>query len=198
VVASAQGRRRVNLSPRAVAGLVVLDSPVWADDRGFFREWFQGPDLAAAGVVFVAQQANLSRSVRGVVRGLHYSLAPEGQAKVVTCVDGTLEDVIVDVRVGSPTFGAVEVVTLAGELGRSVYLPAGVAHGFCVTSESATLAYLLSSPYNAEVELEIDPFDAAIGITWAFSGDPIVSEKDAAAPSLAERRAAGQLPLYRA
>jgi dTDP-4-dehydrorhamnose 3,5-epimerase len=187
----------VNVSPRAVSGLAVLDSPVWGDDRGFFREWFQLPDLAAGGIDFVARQANLSRSVRGVVRGLHYSLAPEGQAKVVTCVDGTLEDVIVDVRVGSPTFGAVEVVTLAGDLGRSVYLPAGVAHGFCVTSESATLAYLLSSPYNAPYELEIDPFDAAIGVTWALAGEPIVSAKDAAAPSLAERRAAGQLPAYR-
>ncbi len=181
---------------RAVDGLVVMDSPVWADDRGFFREWFRLADLNGAG--FTARQANLSRSVRGVVRGLHYSLAPEGQAKVVTCVDGTLEDVIVDVRVGSPTFGAVEVVTLAGDLGRSVLLPAGVAHGFCVTSEVATLAYLLSSPYNAPYELEINPFDNEIGITWALSGEPIVSDKDAAAPSLAQRRAAGELPLYSA
>lgn len=198
MVAAAQGSRRVNLSPRAVEGLVVMESPVLADDRGFFREWFKLPDLEGAGVSFVARQANLSRSVRGVVRGLHYSLAPEGQAKVVTCVDGTLEDVIVDVRVGSPTFGAVEVVTLAGDLGRSVLLPAGVAHGFCVTSEVATLAYLLSSPYNAQCELEINPFDAEIGVTWALSGDPIVSDKDAAAPSLSARRAAHELPLYRA
>jgi dTDP-4-dehydrorhamnose 3,5-epimerase len=184
----------VSGTPRAVDGLIVMDSPVWADDRGFFREWFRLGDLNGAG--FTARQANLSRSVRGVVRGLHYSLAPEGQAKVVTCVDGTLEDVIVDVRVGSPTFGAVEVVTLAGDLGRSVLLPAGVAHGFCVTSEVATLAYLLSSPYNAPYELEINPFDSEIGIAWALEGEPIVSDKDAAAPSLAARRAAGELPLY--
>jgi dTDP-4-dehydrorhamnose 3,5-epimerase len=187
----------VSLSPRAVKGLLVLDSPVWGDDRGFFREWFKLADLEGAGVDFRARQANLSRSVRGVVRGLHYSLAPEGQAKVVTCVDGTLEDVIVDVRVGSPTFGAVEVVTLAGDLGRSVLLPAGVAHGFCVTSEAATLAYLLSSPYNPDYELEINPFDTEIGITWALSGEPIVSAKDAAAPSLAARRLAHELPPYR-
>lgn len=196
MVAPAQGTRRVSESTRAVDGLIVMESPVWADDRGFFREWFRLTDLDGAG--FTARQANLSRSVRGVVRGLHYSLAPEGQAKVVTCVDGTLEDVIVDVRVGSPTFGAVEVVTLAGDLGRSVLLPAGVAHGFCVTSEVATLAYLLSSPYNATYELEINPFDTEIGITWALSGEPIVSDKDAAAPSLAVRRAAGELPLYHA
>ena len=155
MVAAAQGSRRVSSNGRAVDGLIVMDSPVWADDRGFFREWFRLADLNGAG--FTARQANLSRSVRGVVRGLHYSLAPEGQAKVVTCVDGTLEDVIVDVRVGSPTFGAVEVVTLAGELGRSVLLPAGVAHGFCVTSEVATLAYLLSSPYNAALRARDQP-----------------------------------------
>ncbi|MDE3064762.1 MAG: dTDP-4-dehydrorhamnose 3,5-epimerase family protein [Acidobacteriota bacterium] len=188
----------MTLSNRAVSGLAVIDSPVWADDRGFFREWLRVAELEAAGVDFTARQANLSHSVRGVVRGLHYSLAPEGQAKVVTCVAGTLEDVIVDVRVGSPTYGAVEVVTLAGDLGRSVYLPEGVAHGFCVTSDTATLAYLLSSPYNADFELEIDPFDAALGITWALSGPPIVSAKDAAAPSLAQRRAAGELPRFRA
>jgi dTDP-4-dehydrorhamnose 3,5-epimerase len=186
----------VSLTRGAVAGLVVLDSPVWADDRGFFREWFKLSELHEAGADFTAHQANLSQSVRGVVRGLHYSLAPEGQAKVVTCVAGTLEDVIVDVRVGSPTYGAIEVVTLAGDLGRSVVLPAGVAHGFCVTSEDATLAYLLSSPYNEPFELEINPFDAQIGVAWALSGEPIVSAKDAAAPSLAQRRAANELPLY--
>jgi dTDP-4-dehydrorhamnose 3,5-epimerase len=186
----------VSLTSGAVAGLVIIDSPVWADDRGFFREWFRLPELREAGYDFATSQANLSHSVRGVVRGLHYSLAPEGQAKVVTCVAGTLEDVIVDVRVGSPTYGAVEVVTLSGDLGRSVVLPIGVAHGFCVTSERATLAYLLSSPYNAPFELEINPFDAQVGVAWALSGDPIVSEKDARAPSLAQRRAANELPTY--
>jgi dTDP-4-dehydrorhamnose 3,5-epimerase len=187
----------VSPEPRAIAGLVVLDAPVWGDERGFFREWFKLSDLAVAGLDFGTRQANLSRSVRGVVRGLHYSVAPEGQAKVVTCVDGTLDDVIVDVRVGSPTFGAVEVVSLAGDLGRSVLLPAGVAHGFCVTSEVATLAYLLSSPYDAPFELEIDPFDPALAIPWPLSGEPIVSAKDGAAPSLAARLAADQLPAYR-
>jgi len=174
-------------------GLVVLDAKVWADDRGFFREWFRLTDLPEP---FVAAQANLSYSRRDVVRGLHYSLAPEGQAKVVTCVAGEIDDVIVDVRVGSPTFGAIEVVHLAGDLGRSVLLPAGVAHGFCVTSESAALAYLLSSPFNPGAELEIDPFDPAIGVPWTITGEPIVSTKDAAAPSLAQRLDAGQLPRF--
>jgi dTDP-4-dehydrorhamnose 3,5-epimerase len=186
----------VKLEPRSIEGLFVLESPVWGDDRGFFREWFKLPDLEGDGLEFTVRQANLSVSARNVVRGLHYSLAPEGQAKVVTCVDGELDDVIVDVREDSPTFGVVEIVTLSSDLGRSVLLPAGVAHGFCVTSDHAALSYLLSSPFNAAMELEINPFDEAIGVAWRLSGEPVVSPKDLAAPSLAERRAAGQLPTY--
>jgi len=195
VVAAAQGRA-VKLSERSIPGLYLLESPVWGDDRGFFREWFKFDDFESSGVAFVVRQANLSMSARNVVRGLHYSLAPEGQAKVVTCVDGELDDVIVDVRVGSPSFGRVEIVHLAAGEGRSVLLPAGVAHGFCVTSERAALSYLLSSPFNAPMELEIDPFDAAIGVAWTIDGEPIVSAKDAAAPSLAQRLAAGELPTF--
>ncbi len=186
----------MNLVPRAIPGLYVLESPVWGDDRGFFREWFKGPDFDVAGVDFAVRQANLSSSLRDVVRGLHYSLAPEGQAKVVTCVAGSLDDVIVDVRVGSPTFGHVEVVSLAAGDGRSVYLPVGVAHGFCVTSEQAVLTYLLSSPFNAALELEVNPLDPAVAVPWRLTGDAVLSEKDAAAPSLAERLAAGQLPRF--
>lgn len=186
----------MNVTELSISGLFVLDSPVHGDDRGFFREWFKLSDLEAAGAAFQTQQANLSLSARNVVRGLHYSLAPEGQAKVVTCVDGELDDVIVDVRVGSPTYGRVEVVHLAHNQGRTVVLPAGVAHGFCVTSEHAALSYLLSSPFNASLELEINPFDVQVNVPWVLSGEPIVSAKDAAAPSLAERLAAGELPAF--
>jgi len=188
----------VKLEPRQVHGLYVLASPVWGDDRGFFREWFKLPDFSGAGVDFHAQQANLSVSSRDVVRGLHYSLAPEGQAKVVTCVHGELDDVIVDVRIGSPSFGLVEIVHLSAEEGRSVLLPAGVAHGFCVTSETAALAYLLSSPFNAAMELEIHPFDPELAVAWRISGEPMLSDKDAAAPTLRERQVANQLPHFRA
>ncbi len=186
----------MNLVERAIPGLLVLESPTWGDDRGFFREWFKGPDVDAAGVAFAVRQANLSMSVRDVVRGLHYSLAPEGQAKVVTCAYGALDDVIVDVRVGSPTFGEFDVVRLEAGDGRSVYLPEGVAHGFCVRSEQAALTYLLSSPFNAAAELEVNPLDPAVAVPWALEGAPILSAKDADAPTLAERLAAGLLPRY--
>jgi len=187
----------VKLIELSIPGLYVLESPVWADDRGSFREWFKDEDFKDAGVNFQAQQANLSISERNVVRGLHYSMAPEGQAKVVTCAHGELDDVIVDIRVGSPTFGAYEVVHLVAGEERSVYVPVGVAHGFCVTTEVGALTYLLSSPFNAPLELEINPFDAEINVPWTLTGEAVVSPKDAAAPSLRERREAKELPLFR-
>lgn len=179
-----------------IPGAYVVESMVWSDERGFFREWFKRGDVDAAGVDFSVQQANLSTSRRNVVRGLHYSLVAEGQAKLVTCAFGELDDAVVDVRVGSPTFGRAEIVHLAANEERSLLLPAGAAHGFCVTSEVAVLTYLLSSPFNPTMELEINPFDEEIDIPWPLSGAAIVSEKDAKAPSLAQRLAAGQLPHY--
>jgi dTDP-4-dehydrorhamnose 3,5-epimerase len=186
----------VSLNALPIPGAWVIESAVFPDDRGYFREWFRSDELAAAGAGFACAQANLSRSARGVVRGLHYSLAPEGQAKVVTCVEGELTDVVVDVRVGSPAFGRVAVVELAAGTGRSVVLPAGAAHGFCVTSDVASIAYLLSSPYQSMYELGVDPFDPEVGVEWPLIGPPIVSERDGAAPSLAERLSAGELPRF--
>jgi len=179
-----------------VEGAYVLESSLWPDDRGFFREWFRRDVLGDEGPELNVRQANLSMSRRGVVRGLHYSMAPEGQAKLVTCAWGELVDVIVDVRVGSPTYAQVEMVELSAEAGTSVYLPEGVAHGFCVTSEMAALTYLLSSPYNGAMELEINPLDESLRIPWPLSGEPLLSEKDAQAPSLEERRLAQELPRY--
>jgi dTDP-4-dehydrorhamnose 3,5-epimerase len=186
----------VNLRELDIAGLYVAESRVFGDDRGFFREWFKLSDFEATGLTFSTEQSNLSMSTRNVVRGLHYSLAPRGQAKAVTCVYGNLDDVIVDIRVGSPTYGRVVSVSLAADEGTTVVLPAGVAHGFCVTSETAVLAYLLSSPFDAHNELEINPLDPEINVPWALTGEAILSEKDAAAPSLAQRHAAGELPSF--
>lgn len=180
----------------SIPGLFLIESPVWGDDRGQFREWYKLGDFEEAGVEFRAEQANLSMSSRNVVRGLHYSMAPQGQAKVVTCTYGELDDVIVDIRVGSPTFGRVEVVHLAQGEGRSVLVPVGAAHGYCPTTDLAQLAYLLSSPFNAPLELEIHPFDGEINVTWPVTGEPILSPKDASAPSFAQRLAANELPLF--
>jgi len=196
MVATAQESRRVKVVELSIPGAYLVESPVWGDDRGFFREWFKESDLDEAGVAFPIRQANLSMSRRGVIRGLHYSLAREGQAKLVTCAFGEVVDVIVDIRVGSPTFGTVETIHLAADEEQSVLVPAGAAHGFCVTSEVAALTYLLSSPFNAELELEINPFDESLAVVWPLTGEPIVSAKDAQAPTLADRLREGQLPPY--
>jgi len=196
VVATAQAHHLVKLTELSIPGLFVLDSPVHGDERGFFREWFKLGDLEDEGVGFCAKQANLSLSGRDVVRGLHYSLAPEGQAKVVTCVLGELVDVIVDIRIGSPTFGQVEVVHLAANEGRSVLVPRDVAHGYCATSDHAALSYLISSPFNAAMEFEINPLDPDVAVAWPLRGAPILSAKDAGAPSFAQRRDANELPHF--
>ena len=198
MVAPAEGDEELKVEALSIHGLFRLTSPVWGDDRGFFREWLKMPDLEESGLDFTARQANLSRSSRNVVRGLHYSVAPEGQAKVVTCAEGELVDVMVDLRVGSPTYGQHEAITLRGGDGVSLYLPTGIGHGFCATSDEAVLVYLLSSTYNPTAELEVHPFDAQIGISWPLSGDPILSDKDSAAPSLASREASGTLPRFSA
>jgi dTDP-4-dehydrorhamnose 3,5-epimerase len=181
--------------PTALDGVFLLHSPVWGDERGFFREWYKGGDLGP--IDFRAQQANLSFSDAGVIRGLHYSLAAEGQAKIVTCVYGELDDVVVDIREGSPTFGQHVVIPLAANNGLSVYLPAGVAHGFSVPRGLAGLSYLLSSPYNAAAELEIHPFDDDLAVAWTVDRSATLSEKDAAAPTFRARRDSGQLPYFR-
>lgn len=196
VVAPVEGGRVMDSIALPIAGAYVLESRVWGDDRGFFREWFRPEALADHGIDFRVAQTNLSSSVRNVVRGLHYSMSRDGQAKLVTCAAGSVVDVLVDVREGSPTFGEVALVELAGDIGRSVYLPGGVAHGFCATSDVAVLTYLLSSPYDPAVEFEINPLDPAISVPWPLSAEAVLSDKDRDAPSLAERRAAGQIPTF--
>ena len=186
----------MELTPLGIEGAWVATSPVWSDDRGFFREWFKSADiLAATGVDFGVQQANISSSARGVVRGIHYSLAAAGQAKWVTCVTGAIRDVIVDIRPGSATYGQYEVVDLSGNTGNAVLIGAGLGHGFVSLEDGSTVAYLVSSPFSPAEEFEINPLDPAIGIDWSLSeGELLLSPKDKAAPTFAEREAEGKLP----
>jgi dTDP-4-dehydrorhamnose 3,5-epimerase len=186
----------MELIPLSIEGLFVLEAPVWPDDRGFFREWFSAEALQVVGAGYEITQANFSHSEQNVIRGLHYSIAPEGQAKIVNCVYGNVLDVVVDIREGSPTYGVVELIPLSGDKGAVTVLPTGVAHGFSVQSQSAGVAYLLSSPYSPTFELGIKPLDPEIGVEWALLGEAILSEKDRGAPTLAQRAAAGQLPAY--
>ena len=186
----------MDLSPLGIEGAWLASSPVWEDDRGSFREWFKASDIkSATGLDFSVAQANLSHSKRGVLRGIHYSLAAGGQAKWVTCVSGSIRDVIVDIRPTSPTYGQYVIVDLVGGSGNVVLIGAGLGHGFISLNDDSAVAYLVSSPFSPTEEFEINPLDPIIGINWGLPTDQLLlSAKDLAAPDLSERRELGLLP----
>ena len=186
----------MKIRPLTIEGAYEVTPVQYRDPLGTFLEWYRFDALAAAvGHPLDLAQANISTSVRGAVRGVHFADVPPGQAKYVTCVSGAVLDVVVDIRVGSPTYGAWEAVPLDDEDRRAVYLAEGLGHAFCALTEGATVAYLCSSTYRPGHEHGINPLDPELDIAWP-AGDPLLSTKDAAAPSLAEARAAGLLPQY--
>ena len=149
----------------AVAGAFELTPTRHTDDRGLFFEWFTDAEFTAlTGHRFDLRQANCSVSSAGVLRGLHFAQYPPGQAKYVTCAAGSVFDVVVDIRVGSPTFGRWDAVLLDARDHRSVYLPADVAHGFLALEDASTVLYLCSTGYNPQREHTISATDPAIGI----------------------------------
>ncbi|MGY3520301.1 dTDP-4-dehydrorhamnose 3,5-epimerase family protein [Micromonospora sp. PTRAS2] len=167
------------------------------DDRGTFVEWYRAePVEEASGRRLPLAQANCSVSRRGVVRGVHFVDVPPGQAKYVTCVAGTVLDVVVDVRVGSPTYGQWDSVLLGDGRWDAVYLPEGLGHAFMALSDSATVMYLCSTPYVAGRERAVDPFDPELRLPWPEDVPAVVSAKDTNAPSLEQARRAGLLPIY--
>ena len=184
----------------SIEGAWVFTPSVHGDDRGVFLEAFRGAEFAAdLGYRLDVAQVNTSVSRRGVIRGIHYADVPPGQAKYVTCVAGAILDVVVDLRAGSPTFGSWETVRLDDEGRKALFLAEGLGHGFQALSDSATVLYLCSTPYAAGREHGVNPMDPAIGIGWrpeSEAGEPILSDKDLAAPSLDEALRTGQLPQY--
>lgn len=180
----------------AVPDAFEVTPALWPDDRGVFLEWFRSEKLEAlTGRSFTIKQANTSVSRRGVVRGIHYADVPPGQAKYVTVTHGAGIDYIVDIRVGSPTFGMWDSVVLDGETRRAVFIPEGLGHAFVATTDEATLTYLVSESYNPTAEHDLNVLDPDIGLHFP-DGDPVLSEKDIAAPSLAGLLAAGSLPRW--
>ncbi len=167
------------------------------DDRGVFLEWFKGPAFAeAVGHPLALEQANISVSSRGTVRGIHFADVPPGQAKYVTCPSGALLDVVVDIRVGSPTFGRWDSVLLDGSDRKAVYVAEGLGHVFLALTDDTVICYLCSEGYDPGREHGINPLDPAIGIEWPAGVEPLLSPKDAAAPTLASAESAGLLPSY--
>ena len=189
----------MKITPLSIQGAWVTESSLWPDERGFFREWFKHEEiLKETGIDFSVQQANFSLSKKGVIRGIHYSLAPAGQAKWVTCVSGSILDVVVDIRPKSPTYKKVEYINLEPTNGKSVLIGPGLGHGFIAQKDDSGIAYLLSSPYSPNFEFDISPMDRDLDINWSQEMFEMpnfaLSAKDESAPSLANRQAHGKLP----
>lgn len=187
----------------AIAGAFEITPKQHGDPRGVFLEAFKAPAFAHyVGHNFNLAQVNCSTSAAGTVRGIHFAQVPPGQAKYVTCPRGALLDVIVDIRVGSPTFGQYDTVLLDDDTRRAVYLPEGLGHGFMALEDMTTAMYFQTSGFNPEREFGVHPLDPTIGIEWPTkdrAGNPIkplLSDKDAKAPSLAEAAAQSLLPNY--
>ncbi len=188
----------MRITPLSIEGAWVMEPQIHGDQRGAFLEWYRDDAfVAATGHNLTLRQANCSVSARGTVRGIHFADVPPGQAKYVTCVAGSVLDVIVDIRQGSPTFGQWEGVVLDTIERRAVYLSEGLGHGFAALADGSTVVYLCSEGYEPTREHEVHPLDPAIGIDWQLT-DFQLSAKDSAAPTLAEAAAAGLLPDYAA
>jgi dTDP-4-dehydrorhamnose 3,5-epimerase len=170
--------------PLAIPGTLLFEPKVFGDDRGFFFEAFHAARYAEAGIEGDFVQDNLSRSSRGVLRGLHLQ-NPEGQGKLVQVLEGEVFDVGVDVRVGSPTFGQHVHAWLSADNHHQLYIPPGFAHGFFVTSETALFAYKCTEYYRPELELGVAWDDPDIGIAWP-AGDKTLSPRDAKHRRLAD------------
>jgi dTDP-4-dehydrorhamnose 3,5-epimerase len=186
----------MNLTSLEIEGAWLAESPVWNDERGFFREWFKSTDVKnATGRDFGIEQANISLSSKGTLRGIHYSIAPRGQAKWITCVSGLIKDVIVDIRPDSKSFGRWIEVELKGDSGKAVFISEGLGHGFVAQEDNTVVAYLTSTPFSPSHEFEINPLDEKIGINWGMDLNALrISTKDKSAPTLAERFSQGKLP----
>ncbi|MDI5980607.1 dTDP-4-dehydrorhamnose 3,5-epimerase family protein [Amycolatopsis magusensis] len=182
----------------AVRGAIEFTPRKFPDERGSFVSPHQGPEfLRAVGEpLFDVAQASYTTSRRGAVRGIHYTRTPPGCAKYVYCPSGRVLDFVVDVRVGSETFGRWDSVVLDPETCRSVYLPIGVGHACLSLADDSVLTYLLSQSYSPEYELNISLLDAQLGSLIPAGISPIMSERDRRAPTLAEAMEAGLLPAY--
>jgi dTDP-4-dehydrorhamnose 3,5-epimerase len=181
-----------------VPGAWEITPQIHTDSRGLFFEWFTDSAFTEfAGHRLDLRQANCSVSAAGVLRGVHFAQLPPSQAKYVTCLRGSVFDVIVDIRVDSPTFGTWDAVVLDDRARHSNYLSEGLGHAFLALEDDATVMYLCSAPYAPGREHTINALDPALDIAWPdVDGEPILSDRDREAPTLAEVQTAGLLPTW--
>ncbi|HSV67160.1 MAG TPA: dTDP-4-dehydrorhamnose 3,5-epimerase family protein [Mycobacteriales bacterium] len=167
------------------------------DGRGLFLEWYKADVVVdTVGHPLALAQANHSVSRRGTLRGVHFADVPPSQAKYVYCPRGAALDVVVDIRVGSPTFGRWDAVRLDEVDRRAVYVAEGLGHAFCALAEDTTLVYVCSTGYNPAREHGVHPLDPALDLPWPPGLEPVLSDRDAAAPTLAQAAEQGLLPSY--
>ncbi len=180
-----------------IEGAWVFTPLLRLDDRGVFLESFKDSTFTeAVGHRFDLKQMNISVSKKGTVRGIHFADVPPGQAKYVQCFEGRILDIVVDIRVGSPTFGQWDAVELDSETRRGLYIAEGLGHAFCALTGSVTVGYLCSEPYAPTREHGIHPLDTDLNLPWPDGADSVISTKDSAAPSLSEAAAQNLLPHY--
>jgi dTDP-4-dehydrorhamnose 3,5-epimerase len=198
-------RSTLGLSSVQIRELNVPDSyevtpKQFSDDRGVFLEWYRFDRLEEViGHRLVLAQGNTSVSRRGVVRGVHFADVPPSQAKYVTATHGSVLDFVIDIRVGSPTFGTYDSVLLDDVDRRAIYIAEGLGHCFVALTEDATVSYLVTAPFNAEREHGVNPLDPDVGLQFRIPTEELLlSPKDTDAPSLAEAAASGLLPTWQA
>lgn len=168
-----------------IPDVILVECRSFSDDRGFFFESFKESDFVSNGINTRFVQDNVSHSLKGVIRGLHYQKNPKAQAKLVTAISGEIFDVAVDIRTGSPTFGKWVGAILSENNHNSLFVPRGFAHGFCVISDKAKVLYKVDEEYSAENERGIIWNDPALAINWPIK-NPILAKKDLESPNLSD------------
>jgi dTDP-4-dehydrorhamnose 3,5-epimerase len=187
----------VDVTELKIPGAWAFTPRQFPDPRGVFLEWFKAAVVEeAVGHRLALAQANHSVSSRGTLRGVHFADVPPSQAKYVYCTRGAVLDVVVDIRVGSPTFGVSDAVRLDDVDRRGVYLSEGLGHAFLALTDDANVTYLCSEPYAPAREHGVHPLDPELALPLPDDVEPLLSDKDAAAPTLAEAREQGLLPSY--
>ena len=188
----------MDITPLSIAGAFAITNTVHGDERGEFVEWFRADRIKnATGLDFSPIQANLSVSEKGTLRGIHFADVPPGQAKYVMCAMGSIQDYVVDIRVGSPTFGHWESVTITAQDRNAILLDVGLGHAFVALEEGTTVTYLVTDHYKPHAEHAINPLDPELSLDFPFSGDELlVSAKDREAASFADALSSGMLPKW--
>ena len=188
----------MEITPLAVFGAYAIENTPHRDDRGEFVEWFRADYLQeATGLNFQTVQANLSVSEKGTVRGIHYADVPPGQAKYVMCVAGAIRDFVIDIRVGSPTFGRWASVDLDATSRNAVVLDVGLGHAFVALEPNTVVTYLVTDVYKPHAEHAINPLDSDVALEFPLADSALLlSPKDQAAPTLAQASREGRLPVW--